>query len=163
MLILSFPLTFLIHDMEEIIVQHKWMAAHKDDLLRRFPRIQPIINHLSGLSQKAFTIAVLEELVLLLLVTAYYLIGGAYALEVWTAIFMAFSIHLIVHIGQGSIVSGYMPGVITSVLLLPYSYFIINNICQTMSFGKLALLSVIGFACIALNLRLAHWLGKKLS
>ena len=149
--------------MEEIIVQHKWMAAHKDDLLRRFPRIQPIINHLSGLSQKAFTIAVLEELVLLLLVTAYYLIGGAYALEVWTAIFMAFSIHLVVHIGQGCIVRGYVPGIITSILLLPYSYFIINNICQTMSLGKLTLLSVIGFACIALNLRLAHWLGKKLS
>jgi hypothetical protein len=163
MLILSFPLAFLIHDMEEIIVQHKWMAAHKDDLLRRFPRIQPIINHLSGLSQKAFTIAVLEELFLLLLVTAYYLMGGAYALEVWTAIFMAFSIHLVVHIGQGSIVRGYVPGIITSILLLPYSYFVIDRICQQMSFGKLALLSVIGFACIALNLRLAHWLGKKLS
>ena len=83
LMIISFPLAFLIHDLEEILVQHKWMSAHKEDLLRRFPRLQPMIHHLSSLSSKAFTIAVLEELVLLLLATAYYLVGGPYALEIW--------------------------------------------------------------------------------
>ena len=135
--------------LEEILVQHKWMSAHKENLLRRFPRIQPMIHHLSSLSSKAFTIAVLEELVLLLLATAYYLADGPYALEIWAALFVAFSVHLVVHIGQGVIIIGYVPGLITSILLLPYSCYGIGCICQEMDFGKLILLGVIGFVAIA--------------
>ena len=118
LMIISFPLAFLIHDLEEILVQHKWMSAHKEDLLRRFPRLQPMIHHLSSLSSKAFTIAVIEELVLLLLATAYYLANGPYAIEIWTALFVAFSVHLVVHIGQGIIIRGYVPGLITSILVI---------------------------------------------
>ena len=119
LLIISFPLAFLIHDLEEILVQHKWMSAHKEDLLRRFPRLQPMIRHLSSLSTKTFSIA-------------------------------------------GIIIRGYVPGLITSILLLPYSYYGISCICQEMDFGKLILLGVIGFAAIAVNLWFAHWLGKKM-
>ena len=162
LMIISFPLAFLIHDLEEILVQHKWMSAHKEDMLRRFPRLQPMIHHLSSLSSKAFTIAVIEELVLLLLATAYYLADGPYALEIWAALFVAFSVHLVVHVGQGIIIRGYVPGLITSILLLPYSCYGISCICQDMDFGKLILLGVIGFAAIAENLWFAHWLGKKM-
>ncbi len=161
LMILSFPLAFLIHEMEEILVQHKWMSAHKEDLLRRFPKFQPMILHLSSLNTKAFTIAVMEELVLLLLATAYYLEGGPYAMEVWTALFVAFSVHLVVHVCQGIIIKGYVPGLITSILLLPYSYHGISCISQEMNCGKLILLGVIGFITIAVNLWFAHWLGKK--
>jgi len=147
--------------MEEILVQHKWLLAHKEDLLRKFPRLQPMILHLSSLNTKAFTIAVLEELILLILATVYYLIGGAYVMEAWTALFVAFSIHLVVHIGQCIIIRGYVPGFITSILLLPYSYYGISSNCQEMNSGKLILLGVIGFVTIAVNLWFAHWLGKK--
>ena len=160
-MILSFPLAFLIHDLEEILVQHKWMSAHKEDLIRRFPRLQPMILHLSSLNTKAFTIAVIEELVLLLLATAYYLADGPYALEIWAALFVAFSVHLVVHIGQGIIIRGYVPGLITSILLLPYSCYGISCIYQEMNSGKLILLGVVGFAAIAVNLWIAHWLGNK--
>lgn len=162
LMILSFPIAFLIHDTEEILVQHKWMLAHKEGLLRRLPRLRSMILHLSSLSTKAFTIAVIEELVLLLLATAYCLIGGPYAVEVWVALFVSFSVHFLVHIGQGIIVKGYVPGVITSILLLPYSYYGINSICKEMDCGKLVLLGVIGFISIAMNLRFAHWLGRKI-
>ena len=161
LMILSFPLAFLIHDLEEILVQHKWMSAHKEDLLRRFPRIKPMIIHISSLNTKAFTIAVIEELVLLLLATAYYLADGSYALEIWAALFVAFSVHLVVHIGQGIIIRDYVPGLITSILLLPYSCYGISYICQEMSSGKLILLGVIGFVAIVVNLWFAHWPGKK--
>ena len=162
LMILSFPLAFLIHEMEEILLLHKWMSAHKEDLLRRFPKLQPMILHLSSLNTKAFTIAVMEELVLLLLATAYYLEGGPYAMEVWTALFVAFSVHLVVHVSQGIIIRGYVPGFITSILLLPYSYYGISSSCQEMDCGKLIFLGVIGFIAIAVNLLFAHWLGKKL-
>lgn len=99
LMMLSFPIAFLVHDMEEILVQHKWMSAHKEDLA--------------------------------------------------------------VHVGQGIIIRGYVPGLITSILLLPYAYYIICCICQVIDFGKLFHLGVIGFVAIAVNLLFAHWLGNK--
>jgi hypothetical protein len=89
------------------------------------------------------------------------LADGPYALEIWTALFVAFSVHLVVHIGQGIIIRGYVPGLITSILLLRYSYYGISCICQEMNSGKLILLRVIGFITIAINLWFAYWLGKK--
>lgn len=52
LMILSFPIAFLIHDTEEIIVQHKWMLAHKEGLLRRLPRLRSMILHLSSLTPR---------------------------------------------------------------------------------------------------------------
>ena len=161
--IISFPLAFIIHDAEEIVVQHKWMQAHKEDLLRRFPRARRIVFHLSGLSTKAFAIAVLEELILLLLATAYILANGPFAKELWIALFLAFSIHFVIHLVQGVIVRDYVPGIITSILLIPYSLFCIDSICGETSYGKITMLAAIGFVAIAANLRFAHWLGNKLS
>lgn len=162
-LIISFPLAFIIHDVEEIIVQHEWMLAHKEGLLRRFPRAKYFVSHLSGLSTKAFTIAVLEELVLLLIATAYILANGPGATELWIALFLAFSIHFVIHLVQGVIMGDYVPGLVTSILLIPYSFFCIDNIDSEISYGKIAMLAAIGLVAIAANLRFAHWLGKKLS
>ena len=159
--IISFPLAFIIHDSEEIIVQHKWMLAHKEHIIQKFPRMTRIIIHLSSLSTKAFAIAVLEELILLLLATAYVLTGGVYATELWIALFMAFSIHFVVHIVQGVIAMGYVPGLATSILMLPYAYFGINKICEDVSGNKLIQLSVLGIIAMMINLRIAHWVGKK--
>ncbi|SIO28552.1 HXXEE domain-containing protein [Fibrobacter sp. UWB11] len=161
--IISFPLAFIVHDGEEIIVQHKWMLTHKDLLIQKFPRAKRVITHLSSLSTKAFTMAVLEELILLLFATAYILIGGAYATELWIALFMAFSVHFVIHIAQGVIVRGYVPGLVTSILMLPYAYFGISRICEEVSGDKLLHLSILGIVAMMINLRLAHWIGKKFS
>jgi len=159
--IISFPLAFIIHDSEEIIVQHKWVLAHKEHLIQKHPIATRIIEHLSSLSTKAFAIAVLEELILLLFATAYILIGGIYAMELWIALFMAFSIHFAVHIVQGFIVMGYVPGLATSILMLPYAYFGISKICKVVSGNTLIQLSVLGIIAMMVNLRFAHWVGKK--
>ncbi len=127
----------------------------------RFPRIKQIIHHLSNLSAKAFVVAVLEESVMLLLVTLLVIVDGVYGKEIWTAVFLAFSIHLVVHLLQGILVRGYVPGLITSVILLPYSYYCICRICTEFGIGKLALLAIIGFLVMIVNLRFAHWLGMR--
>ena len=64
-------------------------------------------------------------------------------------------------LGMGCKQRSIVPGLITSILLLPYSYYGISCICQEMNSGKLILLGVIGFVAIAVNLWFAHWLGKK--
>lgn len=79
-----------------------------------------LLDSLGELSTGAFAIAALEELLVITAVTLYYLAGGAYSFEIWLALFLAFSLHLVVHIGQAVVVGGYIPGVVTSFIALPY-------------------------------------------
>ena len=160
-IILPFPLAFIIHDTEEIIFQHKWMLRHKESLLQRFPKAKTMIDMLSSLSTKAFAIAAFEELVVILLATAWILADGKFAIEIWSALFIAFSFHLLVHIGQGIMIRGYVPGIVTSILLLPYSYLGMQSIWNYMSITEIILYGLIGIVFMVINLRFAHWLGLK--
>lgn len=162
-IILLFPLAFIIHDGEEIATQHKWMLTHKDTLIVRFPMLRSALKHLSGMSTKAFTIAVLEELALILIASACVVADIPFATEVWEIMFMAFSIHLLIHVGQGIIMRGYVPGLITSVLTLPYAYTGMRNICEFFSATELLLYGAVGVVAMAVNLAFAHWLGYKLT
>ena len=77
-------------------MEHKWLLAHGDALCEKHPKLRRMLNHLRQMNAKAFAIAVLEELILLVAITVYVIWGGPYAIELWTAVFIAFSIHLIV-------------------------------------------------------------------
>lgn len=162
-IILLFPLAFIIHDGEEIATQHKWMLTHKETLAHRFPFAKPMVEHLSGLSTKAFTIAVLEELALILIATACVIAGTPCSTEVWAIMFMAFSIHFLIHVGQGIIIRGYVPGLITSVMLLPFAYIGMQNVCAIFSATELLLYGAVGVVAMVTNLAFAHWLGYKLT
>ena len=162
-IVLLFPLAFIIHDGEEIATQHKWMLTHKETLVHRFPFVKPMVDHLSGLSTKAFTIAVMEELALILIATICIFADIPFATEVWAIMFMAFSIHLLIHVGQGIIVRGYVPGLITSVLMLPYAYIGMTNVCEIFSATELLTYGAVGIVAMVANLAFAHWLGYKLT
>ena len=73
---------------------------------------------------------------------------------------MAFSIHFVIHIAQGIIIRGYVPGLVSSILMLPYAYFGVLRICEDVSGNKLVLLSVLGVVAMLVNLRLAHRVGN---
>lgn len=161
-LVLPFPLLFIIHDAEEVMVQHRWMSAHKASLMERFPRMRSIIEHLSCIDTKAFAIAASEELVVLLLATCNVFVGGICHMQIWSALFMAFSVHLIVHIVQAIRVRGYVPGLVTSILLLPYAAYGMWSIWLVMSVWELLGWSIAGVAFMVVNLRFAHWLGMRI-
>ena len=158
-----FILAFIVHDGEEIAVEHKWVMLHSDDICSRFPMLRRLFNHLRRLSTKAFAIAVMEELAVLVAITVYALVGGPYAVELWSVAFMAFSIHLVVHVVQSIVVRGYVPGLVTSILLLPFSYLGMKGICQTFSTSQLLSYGAIGVAIMVANLAFAHWLGMKMA
>ena len=162
-LYLLFILAFIIHDGEEIAVEQKWLLAHAETLREKHPKLRRMLNHLRKMNTKAFTIAVLEELIMLVVITVYVFWGGPYAVELWTAVFIAFSIHLIVHIGQLIVVRGYVPGFVTSILLLPFSYLGMKSIWNTFSMAQLLLWGIIGLIIIVANLTFAHWLGIKMT
>lgn len=160
-LVLPFPLLFVIHEAEEVLVQHGWMKAHRADLERRFPWSRNILAHLSRLGRRAFAIAALEELLVLSLATCYVLVGGTCSMQVWSALFMAFSLHLLVHVAQAVAVGGYVPGLATSLLLLPFAAYGLWSIWLAMGCLEFMAWGLAGVAFMVANLRLAHWLGSR--
>lgn len=159
--VLPFLLAFILHDAEEVVVQHCWMLKHKKSIITRFPKMKEMVEHLSGLTTKAFAIAAIEELLVLIMATAYVLVDGTYSMQIWSALFMAFSIHLLVHIGQAIVMRGYIPGLVSTILLLPYAFIGMQNIWKAMNGMELTVWAVIGIFTMAVNLRFAHWLGMK--
>ena len=162
-LVLSLPIVFILHDTEEVIVQHRWMLAHRESLASRFPKLSPVIGHLSQLGTKAFAIAATEELIVIAVATCYVLVGGICATQIWSALFLAFSLHLLVHFAQAILLQGYVPGVATSLLLLPYSVYGAWSIWLTTSAVEFLLLALCGILFMVANLKFAHWLGMKIS
>lgn len=161
-LVLSLPVAFILHDAEEVAVQHRWMLAHRESLASRFPKLRSMFEHLSLLGTTAFAIAATEELVLLVVATCYILVDGIFSTQIWSALFLAFSLHLFIHFGQAILFRGYVPGIVTSLLLLPYSAYGVWSIWLTTSAMEFLLLALCGMIFVAANLRFAHWLGMKI-
>ncbi|MGM9843245.1 MAG: HXXEE domain-containing protein [Muribaculaceae bacterium] len=160
---ISLPLAFILHDGEEVLMFRHWMTAHKDSMTEKFPKLKPIITHLSSLTTAAFAIAALEELIILAIATYYVVICGDYSLYLWSALFIAFSFHLLIHICQAIVVRGYVPGLITSLLLIPYAFLVLYFIWHSMDPVIIALCGAAGIAFIAANLAFAHWIGRFLT
>ena len=162
-LVLPFPLAFIIHEAEEIAVQKRWMSRHHDLLKQKFPRLKPLTGHLSKLGTKAFAVAAAEELLIVLAVTALVLIQYEFCMQIWSAIFIAVSLHLIVHILQAVAVRGYVPGLVSTVVLLPYSAYGLYSIYLAMSLWEMLAWGTAGLVFMAVNLMFAHKLGLTLT
>ena len=162
-LVLPLPLVFVIHDAEEIIFCHRWMQRHRNRLEQRFPSAKGIIAHLAKLTPKAFAIAAAEELLVLLAATAYVLVDAPYCKELWMAVFIVFATHLIVHLVQACAVRSYVPGLATSLILLPYAAYGLFCISLAATTVQIILLGLAGWALMLPNLLFAHWLALKLS
>lgn len=162
-LVLPLPFVFAIHDAEEIAFFHRWMVRNRANLEQRFPSMKGIINHLAMLNTKAFAIAAAEELLVLLAATAYVLADAPYCKEVWMAIFIAFAIHLIVHLAQALVLRAYVPGVATSLLILPYAAYGIYCISLAATIAQMIVLGIAGCAFVIANMLFAHQLALRLS
>ena len=89
----------------------------------------------------------------------YVLVQAPGSLYVWAAVFLAFAAHLLVHIIQAMVVRGYVPGVATSVLLLPYMAMGVWSYALVLTIGQLFLCLLVGLVVVGVNLMLAHALG----
>ena len=161
-LVLPLPIVFILHDTEEAIVQHRWMLAHREALALRFPNLRPVIEHLSNIGTKAFVVAAMEELIALIIATSHVLIGGPYSTQIWSALFLAFSLHLFVHLVQAILFRGYVPGIVTSLIFMPYAIYGLWSIWLTTTIVEFFLMALCGISFMIANLKFAHWLGMKI-
>lgn len=162
-----FPLLFIFHDMEEIIGFGIWYKRNKPMLDERFPAISKTY---ANYSTEGMAAAVYEELMLCIVFCILAIFTGKYAL--WLGGFIAYAIHLVMHIGQSIVIRAYIPALTTSIIALPVSIRIIKECIELMGYstGTVVLYSIIGMVIVGLNLKFAHmilawftkWMNRKL-
>jgi len=130
LLVASLPMVYMLHDFEEIIMMKSWAKSNEKYISQRFPKIaQRLISHLREMSVEGFVLCVAVLFLLLGLVTLTALWTGFYLF--WMGIFMAFSIHIVVHIIQWIVFQRYIPAIVTSLLCVPYCIYGIIGIMNT--------------------------------
>lgn len=125
-----------------------------------------MLEHLGKMTTKAFAIAALEELIVILLALAEYyrtIFGssslGLFGIILYAGLYYAFVLHTLVHIAQCFIVGGYVPGLVTSILIIPVTVLLLFIVCGTPEYLWIVLF---GIVVAALNLLFAHWLAFKI-
>lgn len=156
---ISLPFVFLFHDIEEIAKRQRWARINVDRIGGMYPNMRPMLVHLRDMSDRSFCIIVAEELLLISLavICAIY---GTFMAPLF-ALTWGFCIHLVVHIVQALAVKGYIPGLTTSVLLLPYVGIAVADMLQQFSWQQNLLYAVSGIIIVILNLILMHMIFNK--
>ena len=155
-----FPILFVFHDFEEIIGCRLFVTKNGAAITQRFPKIAFIFNNFST---EGFALAVAEELVLLLIICGLTFTGIRAFNLLWLGTFIAFTLHLVVHIGQAIVIRKYIPALATSILLLPVSVWIAIDCIGTTdgSVVEIVAYSLVAAIAVGANLFLAHWLARK--
>ena len=152
-----------MHEVEEIITFQRWMLRRGKELAERFLRSGNILGRLSGMGKRAFSVAVAEEVFVLLVITLYLLAGGGFAVQIWLAAFLAYSVHVLVHIAEAIVVRGYVPGLVTSLLSLPFVWYGVHSASLVFSWLQIVALALAGTLVASANLCLALKLASKLN
>ena len=156
------PTIFMFHDMEEIVGIKKWISRHYDEVTARFPAADKILAPYKGISTARFAAAVYEELIIFIIIC---LLADATDIPffdgVWLGAFIGFAVHLMVHLVQAVAVRGYVPALITSLISLPPSAYIIYKSWQGIEMGTSAAIgTAVGIVFLAANLIVVHHFMK---
>lgn len=161
-----FPLIFIFHDMEEIIGFGIWLKKNKQFLQEKYPwAIAPYKNF----STEGFSLAVFEELIICILFSLIVVITENPIISyLWLGGFIGCTFHFVLHIGQAIVMRKYIPAVITSVICLPISVWIIYKCFLQISEPLLfpIIFIVVGIIVVAVNLKFAQkligWFTRKM-
>lgn len=149
--------------MEEIIGLVPWIRLNETLLAQKAPTILKIHKEMTT---EGFALAVFEEFILVLTITllTYFTQSRVFEL-IWLGEFVAFALHLSLHIGQSILLRKYIPTLITSILCFPVSAYLITDIVHLwrVSTSEFFLFSLVGSGIVVINLLFALWLGVKYS
>lgn len=113
------PAVFVLHDAEEALFLPGWLRRNRALLERRFQRIpRRLRRHFDGITTQKFAFMAAEELALLIAVTACAALTGD--VRPWLALFLAFGLHLLVHLAQWAAAGRYLPAAATALAGLVY-------------------------------------------
>lgn len=151
-LIWFFPIAFILHDFEELILFEPWLKRHAP-LIRalvekRAPRfVQQQIGVILEKTSPQFAVPIGLIFLLTVLVT-FLLTSFSIAAPFYLASSLYF-LHGFLHIGQALVLRRYIPALLTSiVVVLPYGALLFWNVLAARLLTIPELLSYFGFAAL---------------
>ncbi|MGO4886187.1 HXXEE domain-containing protein [Anaerobacillus sp. MEB173] len=167
-LIWLFPIMFVLHDFEEIIMIEKWIKRNSSVIYEKVPRkvADRVIKQFS-MSTAQFSVAVL---VIFVFVSSSTYMASQYIshaplgnINFFTVVLLIFFLHAFTHIGQSIFLRSITPGVITSiVIILPYSTILFNSLIKNQVITWYTIYVSLPFILLIFPIVFfAHWLGKK--
>lgn len=149
-----FPVIFMLHEMEEIVGFRVWFEKNLD-LIEKYSILRKLYRNFST---EGFSVAVLEEYVICIAVTYVATMWKVYV--VWIGVFIAFLIHLLIHIVQSIVVRKYIPALISSIVLLPGSVYLVYSSVEYLglTFESIVAASILCVILMFLNLIFIHWI-----
>ncbi len=167
-LIWLFPIMFVLHDFEEIIMVEKWMKRNSIVMSEKLPkRIADRVIKQFSMSTAQFAVAVL---VIFLFVSSSTVMANQYVIQgllgnihIFTIITITFFLHAFTHIGQSVILRSITPGVITSlIVIIPYSLVLYRSLLVNEVITREVIFVCLPFCFLIFPVALlAHWIGKK--
>ncbi|MHC5227061.1 HXXEE domain-containing protein [Enterococcus sp. LJL99] len=106
---LLFPIVFMLHELEEIALMPDWIHQQK-----KKKQVNKLVENLPETSARSFSLMVLEEYLLLLLMMGicwYFSFVSFYA-----AVIIAYNLHIIVHVAQSLCLKTYVPGLFLGII-----------------------------------------------
>jgi hypothetical protein len=132
-----------------------WISRNKRYLLNRFPRLsKKLLPHFDNITTSSFALGVAEEFVLISTITVISYMMSWYSL--WVGLFIAFSVHLVIHCFQALLLRKYIPAIVTSIISLPICIYIIKHVIQLFPLDIIVLYSVLGLIIMVINLGIIH-------
>jgi hypothetical protein len=140
-----FPVIFMVHDFEEIVLVGAWRKRNERRLSEALGKRGP---YTAFVSTASFSFAVEIEFVLFAGIALISCLTGNYL--VWFAFFAGFTLHLLVHIGMTARFGGYVPGLATAIPFLPLSVWIFFRAASLTGYGAitLAAATLVGLAAM---------------
>lgn len=145
------PFVFMIHELEEIIMSHAWLRRNREKICRRFPFLRDKIDFLGS---PPFILAVAEEFLIITSATVSALVTGGALF--WYCCLLAFSLHLLLHIGQSIAMKSYIPAIATSILCLPYCIACIATAGRQYSLAENVVMGAASLVLCVVNIWLMH-------
>ena len=156
------PVIFMFHDMEEIIGISGWIRKNYSRIVDRFPAAERILSTYKEITTAGMAVAVYEELLVLLIIclltdlTEIPILPG-----IWFGVLLGFTLHRFIHIAQAMQIRSYIPALITSILSIPPSIWLVVRSAAYIPMDALIILGIIvGIAGVAVNLKFAHMIGQ---
>ncbi len=116
LVIWTFPVAFLVHDVEEIFTMERFARENRE-------RVPKFLRNIVTINTTQFTIGV-GVLFVITLLAAFLATRSPRQMDIFTIALSAFLLHVIGHIAFPILFRRYTPGLITAVIIvLPYSLY----------------------------------------
>ncbi|MHC1681550.1 MAG: HXXEE domain-containing protein [Clostridiaceae bacterium] len=136
----TFPVIFMLHDFEEIIMAEVWGKRYKKRINSIWTKHQPFgLNYVKLCQTPTFSIGVEILFFLFSLISLFSVIFQNYFL--WYSAFLGVTLHLVfVHVFICIRFKNYVPGIITSIIFLPPSVWLLITAEKILQYNLLTIL-----------------------